>query len=112
MHPSSNDHSVNREQFTLPHDATGCAVVDEARRLFEQSPYLPVRDLTCEFHEGALIIRGRVPTYYLKQVAQTIAQKVAGVEEILNRVEVANLSVWQPPPASVWNRVGRGRRRG
>jgi len=62
--------------------------VVQAGSLLRASPYLPLRKLTCEYHEGVLTIRGRVPTFYLKQLAQANLQKLALAEEINNQVEV------------------------
>lgn len=59
-----------------------------AQTLLSQSPYLPLRLLRCDFHEGVLAVRGRVPTFYLKQLAQTVVSRVPGVEQVANRVEV------------------------
>ena len=70
------------------HTATSDRVVEDLERRFRQSTYCPIRNLKCDFHEGVLTIRGRLPSYYLKQVAQTIARNVDGVEEVVNRVEV------------------------
>jgi osmotically-inducible protein OsmY len=39
-------------------------------------------------HEGAVILSGQLPTYYLKQVVQTVAAAVEGVERLDNRVSV------------------------
>ena len=36
------------------------------------SPYHEIHAVTCEFHEGMLSLRGCVPSYYLKQIAQTV----------------------------------------
>jgi hypothetical protein len=41
-----------------------------------------------EHHEGVLTVRGRVPTFYLKQLLQTALKRVDGVERINNRVDV------------------------
>ena len=41
-----------------------------------------------EHHEGVLTIRGRVPTFYLKQLLQTVLKRVDGVERINNHVDV------------------------
>ena len=41
-----------------------------------------------EYHEGVLTVRGRVPTFYLKQLLQTALKRVDGVERINNRVDV------------------------
>jgi hypothetical protein len=53
------------------------------------SPYLALRALTCDSHEGVLSIRGQVCTYYLKQMAQVAVRNVPGVEEINNQVQVS-----------------------
>jgi len=62
----------------------------EARAAFRmrRSPYLEVRRVVCEFHEGMLCLRGRVPNYYLKQIAQTVVLGMDGVDEIHNQLEV------------------------
>ncbi len=46
------------------------------------------RCVTCEYHEGVVILRGIVPSYYLKQIAQTVASKVPAIEQVDNRIEV------------------------
>jgi hypothetical protein len=33
-------------------------------------------------------LRGEVPTFYLKQLAQTIAQQTPGVDRVVNRIHV------------------------
>jgi osmotically-inducible protein OsmY len=74
------------EPVRAGHDA---AVQSEAQNLLEQSNYLALRRLRCEFHDGRLVLNGRVPTYYLKQVAQTIVRQLPAVRRIDNRVDVA-----------------------
>jgi osmotically-inducible protein OsmY len=69
-----------------------------AELLFAQCPYGSLRDLSCEYHEGLLILKGQVPSYYLKSIAQTVARGVAGVRQIENRLEVADGEV---PPGEV-----------
>ncbi len=53
------------------------------------SPYAEIRLVACEFHEGMLRLWGRVPSYYMKQIAQTVVLGIDGVEEIHNQLEVA-----------------------
>lgn len=64
-------------------------VESEAQDLLARSNYLALRRLRCEFHDGSLILSGRVPTYYLKQVAQTIVRQLPAVRQVENRVDVA-----------------------
>jgi osmotically-inducible protein OsmY len=75
---------------------------DIARTVSErlaESAYFALRSVWCDYHEGILCLRGRVPSYFLKQVAQTIAGQVDGVEECMNRIEVS-IPASLPPPAS------------
>lgn len=62
----------------------------EARAVsrLRRSPYPEVHRVTCEFHEGMLCLHGRVPSYYLKQIAQTAILGMDGVDEIRNQLEV------------------------
>lgn len=69
--------------------STDAAVESEIQQLLDRSNYLAIRRVRCEFHDGRLILNGRVPTYYLKQVAQTIVRQVPAVRRIDNRVDVA-----------------------
>ena len=55
---------------------------------FQHSGYIELRDLSCHFHEGVLTLRGRVSSYYMKQLAQTFVFHLEGVQELNNRVEV------------------------
>jgi len=67
------------------------AVADRVVRRLRQDQCLGNRDVTCEFYGGVLILRGCLPTYYLKQLAQTLAAQVEGVQQLDNRIEVPSL---------------------
>ncbi len=47
-----------------------------------------VNEFQFEHRDGVLTVRGRVPTFYLKQLLQTILKRVDGVQRIDNRVDV------------------------
>ena|SRR3972149_6375303 len=68
------------------------SVAEMAQSRLYGSGYHTVRCVSCEFHEGVLILHGRTPSYYLKQVAQEVVKHVRGVEEIVNRIEVARMN--------------------
>ena len=62
------------------------------------SPYWPVRQLVCEIDRERIVLRGTVPCYYLKQVAQTVALKAAGAGQVESDVEVcAAETSWLTP---------------
>jgi osmotically-inducible protein OsmY len=54
-----------------------------------------LRFISCEFSEGAITLQGRVPNYYLKQVAQTLVRQIDGVLVVNNRLDVAQPLVRQ-----------------
>lgn len=60
-----------------------------ADRIFQASPYHAIRFLKCEYEDGVLTIRGRLPSYYLKQTAQSAVRDLEGVERVSNLTEVA-----------------------
>ena len=62
---------------------------DIAEGLLLASPYVAIRHLKCRFCDGELTIVGRVPSYYLKQLAQTAVQQLDGVDRISNIIEVS-----------------------
>jgi hypothetical protein len=45
--------------------------------------------LSLDFRAGTLVVTGTLPSFYLKQVLQTILRDLPGVLRIDNRVEVA-----------------------
>lgn len=66
----------------------GRAVVAQAAAELRRSSYADLRRVVCEFRNGALTLTGRVPSYYQKQIAQTLVQfRLQGVV-IQNELEV------------------------
>jgi hypothetical protein len=66
------------------------AILAEARTRFHRSPYHELHGINCDFREGVLILRGRVPSYFIKQVAQSAVFSIEGIGEIDNRLEVVD----------------------
>lgn len=58
------------------------------RQAFYASPYRQFLSLKVYCHSGRVTLQGGLPTYYLKQVVQTIVRTVAGVRDIDNDVKV------------------------
>ena len=48
------------------------------------------KEIACDFTNGVLTIRGRVPTFYLKQILQEVLRDVDGVSRIDNQVNVVS----------------------
>jgi osmotically-inducible protein OsmY len=52
------------------------------------SPFLPQRKLRIEAHEGHVTLRGRVGSFFQKQMAQEAVRRVDGVDLVSNHLEV------------------------
>lgn len=52
------------------------------------SSYAPLRTIRCEFFEGDLVLRGRLATFFHKQLAQELVLKVSGIDRVINEIEV------------------------
>ena len=59
-----------------------------AQECLRRSPYPVADSVSCEHRHGVLLLRGRLPSYYFKQVAQETVRKLPGVVRILNTIEV------------------------
>jgi osmotically-inducible protein OsmY len=69
-------------------DAQRAAIEQAARCRLGDSSYRALSYLRCEYHEGVLTLRGHLPSFFLKQMAQELVARVGGVEQVANRVEV------------------------
>ncbi len=56
-------------------------------RLFRES-HLSVQRIWCEFQQGHLVLRGNVPSFYHKQLAQEAVSDLEGVTQVINDIEV------------------------
>jgi osmotically-inducible protein OsmY len=59
-----------------------------AMERLESSGYTAVRKLRCEVAEAVVVVTGSVPSYYLKQMAQAMVQRLEGIRRVVNLVEV------------------------
>ena len=59
-----------------------------AERCLHSNPYLALKNISCELLDGVLVLRGCLPTYYLKQIAQEAVAPLEGVERIDNQIQV------------------------
>ena len=63
-------------------------VVGKAKERLQMAPDYPVRLVSCEFDDGVLILRGQLPTFFQKQLAQEAVSRLDGVTQVVNQVEV------------------------
>ena len=63
-------------------------VTEAAKARLQKSPYLRIRNLSCEYDQGVLVLGGRLPSFYLKQLAQVAVAGLEGVMHVVNDVDV------------------------
>ncbi len=70
-------------------------------RKIDECPYgFIFKNVSRQYAEGRLTLRGCVPSFYLKQVLQELMQDVDQVEQVANHVDVVNSAgVSSEPPS-------------
>ncbi len=64
--------SCTNECLRLAHAETLQSAARDVQSAMSACSYAPVRGLICECRDGALIVSGKLPSFYLKQVAITL----------------------------------------
>ncbi|MHB0961285.1 MAG: BON domain-containing protein [Pirellulaceae bacterium] len=81
------------------------ALAEAARQRLQNTSYRRIRGLTCECDDrGMLYLRGRLSSYYQKQLAQEAVAGLPGLAGIINQAEVVD---GFPTIVSVANVSGR-----
>jgi hypothetical protein len=98
LHPSTRTDSRNcpaaeADEPRVPQRASPAAKNDfdtvSVAQALCATGYSALRDIQIEIERGIVVLWGRVPTYYQKQLAQATVQRVAGVRGVANGIEVA-----------------------
>jgi len=63
-------------------------VVQSAKERLRRQPHLTMQRIWCELDEGKLFLRGQVPSFYYKQLAQVAVAGMHGVDQVVNDIEV------------------------
>jgi hypothetical protein len=92
---SAMESAIDRRYFRI--DEVGAAPEDILGRVhgrLSQSCHFSRhwREISCSFRDGVLTLRGCVPSFYLKQVLQSMLMDIDGIERIDNRVDVVSSS--------------------
>ena len=61
---------------------------EAAKRRILHRPHLSHQRIWCEFHDGHLYLRGQVPSFFYKQLAQEAVADLEGVRQVVNEIEV------------------------
>jgi hypothetical protein len=69
---------------------SAASVEQSAHDLLAEHPHFRGRagSFSYEYRDDDLTVRGRVPTFYLKQLLQTVLKQVHGVSRINNQIDV------------------------
>jgi hypothetical protein len=60
-----------------------------AERGLRSSRYSALKHVSCDYQGGVLVLRGYLPSYYLKQIAQeVVSHQVQGVGRLDNQIQV------------------------
>jgi BON domain-containing protein len=74
-----------------PSDRIHPQSVERAARLrLAEAGHQPLRAVECSFRDGRIVLRGEVPSYYHKQLAQESIRNSPHVTQILNHIEVVS----------------------
>ncbi|MFC1596583.1 BON domain-containing protein [Planctomycetota bacterium] len=80
----------------IPHPPTDCSgspsscqLVQAAKARLRTNPYQSVQRIACECDErGTLFLRGRLTSFYQKQLAQEAVARLPGVSQVVNETVV------------------------
>ena len=65
-------------------------ILHEAEEKLNASSHLFARTVQCDYSGGVLKLLGKVPSFYLKQTAQSLIQGIEGVERVDNALIVVS----------------------
>ena len=75
-------------QMNLESTTNTNETADLAKKRIRRQPNLTFQRIWCEYDVGRLFLRGQVPTFYHKQLAQEAIAGMAGVVQVVNEIEV------------------------
>jgi hypothetical protein len=79
-----------RRAQTSHYQTASDGIALEIRRRLCSAGHWALRSIECEYSQGEVVLRGRVPTYYMKQVAQSVLLADPDVDTVVNLIEVAD----------------------
>ena len=53
-----------------------------------KSPYWSIRRLVCQIDRDRITVQGTVSSFYLKQIAQSLATRAVGLERVRSKIDV------------------------
>jgi osmotically-inducible protein OsmY len=74
----------------LARSVVDLCLAERVERALHSTRYRSLRGVEVSVCSQLVILRGRVPSYYMKQLVQAVAMEVAGVRELRNEVQVVS----------------------
>jgi osmotically-inducible protein OsmY len=69
-----------------PHDRS---IREAVNRVLRETGYVPFRKIQCDVSDGVVELTGNVPSFYVKQLAQTAVLRVEQIRGVKNLLHVA-----------------------
>lgn len=66
------------------------ALLQRVQRCLDQCGYASLRSLEISVERGVVLIQGRVPTFYLRQIAIGCIMRAACASQVVDRIEVVD----------------------
>lgn len=63
-------------------------ISSSAKQRILHQPHLSVQRIWCDFDGRRLFLRGQVPSFYFKQLAQEAVADMDEIEQVVNEIEV------------------------
>ncbi len=79
---------LNCREMARPPSGGHCEIEETAHRRLRESPYTAVRGVFCRFDRGVLVLRGNLPSYHQKQIAQETVAGFGTEARVVNEIEV------------------------
>jgi hypothetical protein len=76
----------SRREKTTPFPGHELAQAAKTRLL--KTPYATLRQLSCDCRGSVLVLRGQLPSFYYKQLAQEAVGGIDGITRVVNEIEV------------------------
>jgi len=80
---------MSRNLPSAQHDSYGGHELAQVAQLrLQKTPYPTIQRLSCDCRGSTLVLRGRLPSFYHKQLAQEAVGRIEGITQVLNEIEV------------------------
>lgn len=63
-------------------------IVKQVQENLERSAYSALKTVSCECDGESLVLKGKLPNYYYKQLAQEAVRRIEGIVRVINKIEV------------------------